>query len=115
MTREFVLLPFFDSQWKALGLSDADLRRLQIELLVNPKAGDVVEGTGGVRKLRFAFPGRGKSGSTRVIYIDIVDVERLYLLTVYEKADKENLTKSERNDLRQLVEALKQAARRKKA
>ena len=70
MTRIFVELPSFRSDWKALGLTDADLRRLQEELLANPNVGVVMQGTGGVRKMRFAFENRGKSGSVRVIYVD---------------------------------------------
>lgn len=46
-----------------MGLTDADLRRLQEELLANPQIGSVMRGTGGVRKMRFAFENRGKSGS----------------------------------------------------
>ena len=70
MTRKFVILPWFEAQWKHMGLDDADLRRLEIELLKNPKIGSVMQGTGKVRKMRFAFEHRGKSGSSRVIYID---------------------------------------------
>ena len=70
MTRLFVELPSFRAQWKAMGLTDADLRRLQEELLANPAIGSLMKGTGGIRKMRFAFEHRGKSGSVRVIYID---------------------------------------------
>lgn len=67
MTRIFVELPTFRTVWKELGLTDRDLRRLQEDLLANPKAGNVMQGTGGIRKMRFAFENRGKSGSIRVI------------------------------------------------
>ena len=63
-------------------------------------------GTGGVRKMRFAFEHRGKSGSVRVIYIDFALKEKLYLLTAYPKSEKDNLTKAERNELKRLVELL---------
>lgn len=53
-----------------MGLNDDDLARLQRELLEDPKVGPVMQGTGGVRKMRFAFEDRGKSGSARVIYVD---------------------------------------------
>lgn len=89
-----------------MGLDDADLLRLEIELLNNPKVGAVLQGTGGVRKVRFAFEDRGKSGSIRVIYIDFEIYEKIFLLTAYAKADQANLTKQERNDLRGLVELL---------
>ena len=55
MTRLFVELPVFRSRWKDMGLNDDDLKRLQEELLADPKIGAVMRGTGGVRKMRFAF------------------------------------------------------------
>ncbi len=106
MTRVFVELPSFRSDWKALGLTDSDLRRLQEELLANPKTGNAIQGTGGVRKMRFAFENRGKSGSVRIIYVDFEIHEKLYLLTAYPKSEKDNLTKAERNELKKLVEIL---------
>lgn len=105
-SRIFVELPSFMARWKSLGLNDADLLRLEIELLNNPKVGAVLQGTGGVRKVRFAFEDRGKSGSIRVIYIDFEIYEKIFLLTAYAKADQANLTKQERNDLKGLVELL---------
>lgn len=62
------MLPEFDRNWKLLDLTDDDLKRLQSEMLDDPKVGDFMQGTGGVRKMRFAFENRGKSGSARVIY-----------------------------------------------
>ena len=106
LSRIFIELPSFMARWKSLGLNDADLLRLEIELLNNPKVGAVLQGTGGVRKVRFAFEDRGKSGSVRVIYIDFEIYEKIFLLTAYAKADQANLTKQERNDLRGLVELL---------
>lgn len=106
MTRIFVELPTFRAVWKELGLTDRDLRRLQEDLLANPKAGNVMQGTGGIRKMRFAFENRGKSGSIRVIYVDFETCGKLYLLTAYPKNVKDNLSKAERNDLKQLVEIL---------
>ena len=99
-------LPTFRTVWKELGLTDRDLRRLQEDLLANPKAGNVMQGTGGIRKMRFAFENRGKSGSIRVIYVDFETCGKLYLLTAYPKNVKDNLSKAERNDLKQLVEIL---------
>lgn len=106
LSRIFVELPSFMARWKALGLTDDDLLRLELDLLDNPKLGPVIKGTGGVRKVRFAFENRGKSGSIRVIYIDFEVYEKIYLLTAYAKAGQENLSKAERNDLKQLVEIL---------
>ena len=108
MTRSFIELPLFRSKWKSLGLDDDDLRRLQFELLADPKVGAVMQGTGGVRKMRFAFEDRGKSGSARVIYIDFEVFEKIYLITAYSKDEKDNLTKSERNELKQMIGILEE-------
>jgi len=106
MTRLFVELPLFRAKWKALGLNDQDLRRLQEEILADPKTGSVMQGTGGIRKMRFAFEHRGKSGSIRVIYIDFEIYEKIFLITAYPKNEKDNLTAAERNELKQLVAIL---------
>ena len=106
MTRLFVELPSFRTEWKSMGLTDADLQRLQGELLANPAVGAMMRGTGGVRKMRFSFEHRGKSGSVRVIYVDFEIHEKLYLLTAYPKNEKDNLSKAERNELKKLVEIL---------
>ena len=106
MVRTFIELPIFRSRWNDLGLNDTDLRRLQIELLADPKVGAVMQGTGGVRKMRFAFEHQGKSGGVRVIYVDFEIYEKIYLLTAYTKSEKENLTKEERNEIRKLITVL---------
>ncbi len=106
MTREFIELPLFRAKWKDLGLDDKDLRRLQEEILSDPKIGAVIRGTGGIRKMRFSFEHRGKSGSIRIIYIDFEIHEKIFLITAYPKNEKDNLTPSERNELKQLVEIL---------
>ncbi len=106
MTRTFVELPLFRSKWKSLGLNDDDLKRLQEEILLDPKTGAVIRETGGIRKMRYAFEHRGKSGSIRVIYIDFEVYEKIYLLTAYPKNEKDSLTKAERNELRELVRVL---------
>lgn len=110
MKRTFVELPMFCARWEDLGLNDNDLRRLQAELLADPKVGAVMQGTGSVRKMRFAFEHRGKSGGVRVIYVDFEVYEKIYLLTAYTKNEKDNLTKEERNDLKKLIAILEQTA-----
>ena len=106
MTREFVELPGFRSDWKELGMTDADLKRLQHELLMNPEVGALMQETGGVRKMRFSYEHRGKSGSIRVVYIDFELRERIYLLAAFAKNVQTNLTKAERNNLKKLVKLL---------
>ena len=106
MTRTFVELPIFRSRWKDMGLDDNDLKRLQEELLADPKVGAVMRGTGGVRKMRFAFEQKGKSGSVRIIYVDFELNEKIFLITAYPKNEKDNLTDSERNEIKQMIRAL---------
>jgi len=108
MRREFIELPTFKNKWEKLGLTDEDYRRLQDELLADPKIGAVMQGTGGVRKMRFSFNDRGKSGAARVIYVDFEVHEKIYLVTAYTKNEKSNLSKEERNTLKQLVEIIKE-------
>ena len=114
MTRTFVELPIFRTRWKEMGLNDDDLRRLQEELLSDPKIGEVMRGTGGVRKMRFAFQKRGKSGSVRVIYVDFEVYEKIFLITAYTKNEKDNLTDSERKEVKQLIGILEQQLEEKK-
>ena len=64
--------------------------------------------TGGIRKMRFAFEKRGKSGSVRVIYVDFEVYEKIFLITAYPKNEKENLTQAERNELKQMIHILEQ-------
>ena len=87
-------------------LSTEERQDLIDYLAEHPKAGDVMEGTGGVRKLRWRRGGQGKSGGVRVIYYYHDDLMPQYLLTLFAKGDKANLTKAERNDLADLVDVL---------
>ena len=107
MTRRFVMLSIFEKQWEKIGLNDNDLSRLQQQILQNPPAGDVIQGTGGLRKIRFAFEDRGKSGSARVVYVDFAVDKEIYLIGAYAKNEKTNLTKAECNELKKLIENLK--------
>ncbi len=79
-------------------------------LAAQPKAGDLVQGTGGVRKLCWGRGGRGKSGGVRIIYYYHSEAMPLYLLTVFGKNEQANLSRAERNDLAKLVAILKLTA-----
>ncbi|MDZ7591977.1 MAG: type II toxin-antitoxin system RelE/ParE family toxin [Rubrivivax sp.] len=89
-------------------LEDADRRAIVDHLAAHPTAGDLIEGTGGVRKLRWARDGRGKSGGVRVIYYFHSEAMPLYLLTMFAKNERANLSKAERNALAGLVDVLVQ-------
>lgn len=108
MIRTFIEVPIFSRRWKEIGLGDDALRSLQIMLLKDPESGPVMEGTGGIRKVRFPINRRGKSGSIRVCYTDFAEYEVTYLITAFEKKEQENLTMEEKNVLKKLVKSLKE-------
>lgn len=97
----------FDSKWKNMGFTDDDLRRLEAEIMRNPAVGKVMQGTGGLRKMRFAFEGKGKSGSARVTYVDLVVYKTVYFINVYPKNEKDDLTEEEKNDFRKMINNIK--------
>ena len=94
----------FDSQWDDMELNDEDRRKLENEIANNPSIGKVMRGTGGLRKMRFALEGRGKSGGARVLYVDFVVYERIYLVYAYPKNEKEDITSEERAEFRKMIE-----------
>jgi len=107
MTRTFIELPLFSKRWKEIGLGEEELEKLQVMLLKDPESGPVMEGTGGIRKVRFPLKNRGKSGSVRVCYTDFSEYEVIYLITAFEKKEQENLSDEEKNVLKKLVKSLK--------
>ena len=110
MTREFIFTASFNNCWKAMGLNDTNLRELEQELLKNPQAGDVIEETGGARKLRIKLENHGKSGGARVIYLDVFEKEKLYFLFAYPKNVQENLTANQKKAIRNIIEEIKKEA-----
>ena len=108
IVRGFIESPRFHRRWFELGFSEEDLLELQLVLLDNPKTGPVMQETGGLRKMRYAFEGRGKSGSVRVLYVDFEEHERILLLNVFAKDEKENLSKGERNQIRKAMKQLEE-------
>jgi len=108
MNRLFVYTEPFRNCWKAMGLSDNDLLSLEKLLLDNPHKGDVIEGTGGARKLRIQLnDNRGKSGGGRVIYLDVFETERLYLLFAYPKNVQENLSPEQKKAIAAMISRIK--------
>ena len=107
MTREFVFTKPFLNCWKAMGLCDDDLKNLEEILIANPHMGVVIQDTGGARKLRIQLDGTGKSGGGRVIYLDVFEKEKLYLLFAYPKNVQENLTAEQKVSIKKLVDAIK--------
>ena len=97
----------------AAALTDAERIEVVSFLATNPEAGDVMPETGGARKLRWRAHGRGKSGGVRVIYYYHNESLPLFLLNVFAKNEKANLTKAERNEMKSLLPRLVRGYRKR--
>lgn len=100
----------FAAEWRRLRLTDEDLQELEAEIMRRPDIGPVMRGTGGVRKMRFspASWARGKSGALRVCYVCFREFATVYLLLVFPKNEKANLTPAEAAHFRRWVAILRQ-------
>lgn len=104
MKAVFVELPAFERH-RTSYLSDKAFTALQGELMKSPEAGDEIQGTGGLRKLRFADPrrGKGKRGGLRIIYYWWSGGAQFWLFTVYDKDEMADLTPEQRRSLKALI------------
>lgn len=102
----FRFLEYFQAYAICVLISEAELAAIKRFLSVNPEAGDIMEGTGGARKIRFAGRGKGKSGGYRVItYFGGKDIP-VFLLTTLSEGERDNLSKAERNELKKELDGL---------
>ena len=101
--RMFIHTKVFDKQWESLGCNDDDLSQLQKAISEKPQGHPVIRGTGGVRKIRVALEGRGKSNGVRVIYGDFPEHGIVYLFDAYPKSEKEDITEDERKLLKTIM------------
>ena len=89
-------------------LTEVQLEDIANALAANPDLGEVMRGTGGFRKFRYAgVKNKGKSGGMRVIYLFVSNDGQVHLIDIFEKSDKENLTKAEQNELAKIAALLK--------
>ena len=93
----------FDKQWERMGLDDEDRNRLENEIINNPQIGSVIRDSGGLRKMRFPYTEKGKRGGARVLYVNFVIFERIYLVTAYPKGVKDSITPAERRIYKTLI------------
>jgi hypothetical protein len=102
---EFLEAPAF-SGYVSGYLTDDEYRELQYRLAAAPEHGDVIPGTGGFRKLRWADPrrGKGRRGGLRVIYCYFPGEQQIWLMTLYDKGEASDLTPKERQALKSAVE-----------
>jgi hypothetical protein len=106
-----VFTPTFERQAKDAGLSGDELMTIASSLAENPLAGDLMPGTGGARKVRFARQGKGKSGGYRTVhYFGGVDVP-IFLLALIDKGNKSDLSMAERNALANILARIAEAYR----
>jgi hypothetical protein len=87
-------------------MQDEECHALVDHLARNPLAGDLIPGTGGVRKLRWALEGRGKRGGARVVYYYHSDAMPIFALTAYAKNERADISEADRNDFRRLTALL---------
>jgi hypothetical protein len=93
-------------------LSEPEQQAVVEMIARDPMCGVLIEGTGGVRKMRFALGGRGKSGGARVVYFFHNETIPAFLLNIFAKNEKENMSKAELNALARTVEVIKRGYRR---
>jgi len=91
-------------------LTPAERATAELEIAIAPTAWPVIAGTGGARKARVARGSRGKSGGARIIYYVVSRRGVLYLIDIYAKSAKENLTDGEKHEIRRIIAALEATA-----
>ena len=89
-------------------MQDDKYAELQRVLVDNPNAGDLIPGSGGLRKIRWAAAGRGKRGGLRVIYYYLVSRDQFYIVLIYDKNEKDDLSPEQMRTLKRAVEAIGQ-------
>ena len=104
----FIETPVFTKRAKSL-LDDEAYRALQLKLMGTPEAGDLIEGTGGLRKIRVAAKGHGTRGGARVIYYHFVSASQLAMLYIYPKNEEQELSSANRSALRTIIENWKRS------
>ena len=99
---ELIETPIFTKRITSI-LSDDEYGDMQWVLAVNPEAGPIIPGGGGIRKLRWRASGKGKSGGARIIYYVYARDQKIYLLYPYKKSEQEDLTRDQLKALREYV------------
>ena len=90
-------------------LADDSYQALQNFLLEQPMAGDTIQGTGGLKKIRWSANGKGKRGGVRTIYLYLSNEEHIHFLTIYAKNEMDDLTTEQKKILKVIVEEIKNA------
>ncbi len=93
------------SKLREIYLNDIQFNLLQLYLMNFPGAGDLIKGSGGVRKVRWGLPGHGKRGGLRVIYYWMTRADQILFLTVYRKTEAADLSKKAIKEMRRLIKS----------
>lgn len=91
-----------------MGIGDAGMRLVEANIMAAPQSHPIVQGLKGVRKARFARPGRGKSGGGRVIYYLAVSPDRLFMMMAYSKSEQDDLSSSQRKAILAAIASIKE-------
>ena len=91
---------------RKLGAAEEEVRAVENEIATNHTAGDVIAGTSGARKIRFAIGGKGKRGGGRAIYVALVREDTAYMITAYSKAARDDLTEDDKKAIKAFVDSL---------
>lgn len=103
---ELIRTTSFTKAIAKLKVTEAEIDALETEIATNPKAGDVIQGLRGVRKIRFSMGGKGKRGGGRCIYLVLSVGETIYLLLAYGKSKQTDLSQKQRKDILAFIEEL---------
>lgn len=103
---EIIRTTSFTKAIAKLKVTDAELDALETEIAISPKAGDVIQGLKGIRKIRFSYGGKGKRGGGRCIYFALAIEDKIYLLLAYGKSKQTDLSQNQRRDLLAFIEEL---------
>lgn len=109
-----LLTPTFERHAAAAGLDEDEIAAIVSTLAADPFAGDLIAGTGGARKVRFARAGAGKSGGYRTIHYFGGEDVPIFLLALIDKRERANLTKAERNELAAILPRIAAAYRERR-
>lgn len=107
MTITFIEAKPFTLRIKSLG-ADEELEALKKELVESPEKGEVIPGTGGLRKVRMRLPGRGKSGGARVLYIFLQVNYTIFFIFVYPKNEMENISAADKKRFKEVIDVIKE-------
>ena len=114
MVRTFIQAPQFTRAWDDYIYDDEELRKIEINIMQNPKKYPVIKGTGGLRKMRWKIGNKGKRSGIRICYIDFEDYNIVYLMLLYAKNEKADLSDEEARKVKLYIDQIHNSLKKKK-